>query len=262
MAAFRPDLRLLDVAPLLLLSLLLPIWARGRLSGAVNQWLGHLPVGAADRRRALTAALVAAQLPLVFALACAAGISRGRGLTVSRPAHSLARVAGGCSDGQRAVTAKISGRAALARGRLRGAVRTCVDHGRFTCAVDRRRCRVLPAPRPPQAVRTRTGGNLARTVFWRALGFRIPAALGFGLLAIGAGWAFVRNNQLHGAARDGGLRFWGAMALVLCLVSLAKPLATRRPAWAFARSLPWSARDRVSEDALLLALHALPLVLS
>src|SRR4051794_37722321 len=47
-AAFRPGLRLLDVAPLPALSLLLPLWARRRLSGAVDQWLRHLPVGEAD----------------------------------------------------------------------------------------------------------------------------------------------------------------------------------------------------------------------
>ena len=261
MAAFRPDLRSVDVAPLLLLSLLLPLWARGRLSGAVDQWLGHLPAGAADRQRALTAALVAAQLPLVVALACAAGISRGRGLTVAVPLIRwhvwLVAAAMASVPSQRRF---LAGPLSLAAGfaALFGPAWTMAGSFALLTGIDA--LSSLPA-RPPQTVRTSTGGNLARTVFWRALGVRIPAALGLGLLAIGAGWAFVRNNQLHGAARDGGLRFWGAMALVLCLLSLARPLATRRPAWAFARSLPWSARDRVSEDAFLLALHALPLVL-
>jgi hypothetical protein len=90
---------------------------------------------------------------------------------------------------------------------------------------------------------------------------------GLGLVAIGVGWLFVRNNGLVGMSAQSPLRFTGGTASVLCIFSLTKALALRRPAWSLARSFPWSAThpwsatQRVAQDGLSLGAHALPLLL-
>ncbi|MGB6341063.1 MAG: hypothetical protein WBF32_14935, partial [Candidatus Aminicenantaceae bacterium] len=41
---------------------------------------------------------------------------------------------------------------------------------------------------------------------------------------------------------------------------IANSLAVRRPPWPWARSLPWSAKQRITTDALLIGLSAIPIL--
>ena len=110
--------------------------------------------------------------------------------------------------------------------------------------------------------RLRAAGSLLQVrIAWRAVGPRMLRAYGAGLLALGAGWLFIVNNDLAGPRVEIVARFFGSVASILCISSLAKTLALRRPMWPLARSFPWSATRRVAEDGLFLAAHALPLVL-
>jgi len=82
----------------------------------------------------------------------------------------------------------------------------------------------------------------------------LPAAV-----ALGAAWLFLTNNEL--AARTAfSLSLFGlSLGLTGFIGTAAEILAVRRPAWPWSRSLPRSAAARVRDDALLLALLALPL---
>jgi hypothetical protein len=61
------------------------------------------------------------------------------------------------------------------------------------------------------------------------------------------------NNDLAPGIARGAARFGGAFAVLFLLASLAEQLSVRRPAWAWARSLPRSAARRIADDAALLA---------
>jgi hypothetical protein len=117
--------------------------------------------------------------------------------------------------------------------------------------------RATPARRPWKPA----GTVLHWRVAWRALGIQIFLACGWGLVAIGAGLLFVHNNGLVGVSARAVLRCAGATASVLCIFSLTKGLALRRPAWPLARSFPWSATHRVAADGVFLGGHVLPLLL-
>ncbi|MEN6560545.1 MAG: hypothetical protein ABFD52_07215 [Acidobacteriota bacterium] len=82
----------------------------------------------------------------------------------------------------------------------------------------------------------------------------IPAAA-----ALGAAWLFLRNNDLAARPAFAVSLIGLALALVVFIAVVADVLASRRPAWPWLHSLPRSAAARVRDDALLLAMLALPL---
>jgi hypothetical protein len=98
-------------------------------------------------------------------------------------------------------------------------------------------------------------------IAWRALGSRLFGAWALGLLPVGAAFAFTTNNALAPEHVRLAARLGAGLAMTLALTQTAEALAVRRPAWPWSRSLPWSAARRVTADALLLGLHALPLIL-
>lgn len=97
-------------------------------------------------------------------------------------------------------------------------------------------------------------GLSMRAVRGRLIIAYLPAAV-----ALGAAWLFLTNNEL--AARTAfSLSLFGlSLGLTGFIGTAAEILAVRRPAWPWSRSLPRSAAARVRDDALLLALLALPL---
>jgi len=95
---------------------------------------------------------------------------------------------------------------------------------------------------------------------WRALGTRVFTAAWGGLLPLGAVALFLANNTLTALQAGLAVRLGGGAALVLACANIAEPLAARRPAWPWSRSLPWSAARRVIFDACLIAVPALALV--
>ena len=92
----------------------------------------------------------------------------------------------------------------------------------------------------------------------RALGMGIIGAWAAGAVPLLAGALFLMNNELPAPLAGRGARGAMAVALVVTLAALADRLALHRPAWPWARSLPWTSRRRAAEDAVLLALLASP----
>lgn len=240
--------------------------AAPRVCRGLHGWLHHLPIGGLAHRRAAGLAIAVAQSPLlILFLFLAAFASRsfstlivdGLGLVITAlgaavavtpserrwlarvPALAAATVAGSGGWGMVGVGAGLIVVADLAAGPL------ARDRGR-------------PVTHPSR----RTGGRLLEPrIAWRALGGSVFGAYAIGLLPVGTAWAFLAHNALAPEHARLGARLGAGCAVVLLLAQIGESLAVHRPAWPWSRSLPWSAARRVGADALLLGLHALPLIL-
>jgi len=260
-AAFARRPVIENVIPFVGLALLLPAWAAARLSSGLNGWLRHLPFNNADNRRGLTLALVTAQLPLILILVILGFFAHGQRLPIAVPAirWALVLTAGALASvpvGHRYAVVLLALTAlavALVGSGVSVAVSAVLLIGTDVVAGP---IRTTPR-RTPRAARSLLNWRIA----WRAIGAHMLRAYGVGLLALGAGWLFIVNNDLVGRPADAVARFTGAVASLLCVSSLAKTLAVRRPMWSLSRSFPWSAARRVAGDGVFLAAHTLPLVL-
>jgi hypothetical protein len=99
------------------------------------------------------------------------------------------------------------------------------------------------------------------TVSWRALKLRFLASYIFALLVIGASALFISNNNLSARLSTKALLFGGALSLAIVCAGTGSILASRRPPWPWARSLPWSAGLRIMMDSLFLGIQAIPLLI-
>lgn len=95
----------------------------------------------------------------------------------------------------------------------------------------------------------------------RALGMwitlvHLPAAV----FAAPTGLA-IHNNEFTPEQSDLVLRLGTSLAITATVLAMATLLSARRPPWAWSRSLPWSARQRVIADAVLMLLVASPLLI-
>ena len=260
-AAFRNPPLAGDLAPFVALALALPAWAAARLSGGVSGWLRHLPFNGTDNRRGLTLALVAGQSPLVVILAFLAVVAYSDGLAIGLPLVRWVLILVAAAIAALPVERRFA-LLALAIAALvlaaTGSGPAMVVAAVLLLATDRvaGRLRRATSTRPRAIV-----SLLHWRIAWRALSTRLITAYGAGGLALAGGWLAIVNNDLAGPRADAVARFSGALAAVLCISSLASGLALRRPMWPLARSLPWSARQRVAQDALFMTVHALPLLL-
>jgi len=260
-AAFSRRLVIDDIVPLVGLALLLPAWTAPRLSSGVNGWLRHLPFNSAHNRRSLALALVVGQLPLALMLVVLAVFAHEHGLPIAVPAARWALVLTAAAIASLPVEHKypvvLLALAALAAA-LAGSLSSMAVSAMLLVATDPVAGGIRTAPkRAPRSASSFLHWRIA----WRALGPRLLRAYGVGLLALGAGWLAIVNNQLAGRPAETSARCAGSVASVLCISSLSKALAVRRPMWPLARSFPWSATIRVAQDGFFLAAHTLPLVL-
>jgi len=95
----------------------------------------------------------------------------------------------------------------------------------------------------------------------RAVRGRILLAYLPAVFVLGAAWLFLRNNDLSARPAFALSLFGLSLAITAFIATAADILASRRPVWPWLRSLPLSAAARVRDDALLLALLALPLAI-
>jgi hypothetical protein len=95
----------------------------------------------------------------------------------------------------------------------------------------------------------------------RAVGLKIliPYALSGGVLALTQ--AFLWNNPVSGPTAAAAARFGGMLATAVFLAGAASILAAKRPPWPLARTWPRSARRRVLDDTLFLAVPAVLLLI-
>ena len=108
-----------------------------------------------------------------------------------------------------------------------------------------------------------TPGSLRMFRFtWRALGWRLLAPLPMPALALAAAWFYTRNNDLVGPEVGFVARLWSVIAVALYAGAVADVVVTRRPAWPWIRSLPWSSTARVADDAIAIGAPALAISLA
>jgi hypothetical protein len=258
---------------LALVCLTLASWATGRIAVGQAGWLRHLPVSeTAQRRAALLAAMTAQSSVVVAALvllpfatgpagasghASALGIAPGRLFAIPLTCAAAALASWPAVGSRRsrflAIVALLLLAPASAAG-IAGAVPLLVLSELLCGALasrdegPRRRSSRLPGP---------------LLVALRALGPGALPALVPALVPIAAMAALRINNDLAPPVARGAARFGGALSGVFLLAALAERLAVRRPVWAWARSLPWSAPARLRGDAALLAAScSVPLALT
>lgn len=245
--------------------------AAPRVCRGLGGWMRHLPIHGRAQRRAALVAIAVAQTPLLIGLAAFAGVATGLGkdplaflvdllaLGVCAPAAALAvmpveRPWAARPLALAAALAAVSGGAWLL---LAGVALLLVADA---VAGELPRHGTAGAPVHEGGRLGLPGGFVEVRIAWRSLKWRALSAWLLGLLPLGAAFLFVANNDLAPRhVRLAGL-LGGASAVVLLLADLGEALGVRRPAWPWARSLPWSADRRVRADAALLAAHALPLV--
>lgn len=249
-----------DIVPFAVLGFALPLLGAPRIVRGCSDWLRHLPVTSSGLRRGVTLGLLAVELPLVVGVICLAAVARDLGMAVgSRLAQiGVFFVAAAFS----AVPVKrqwLATPLSLAAGvmALRGLSSALAAAG-LLAAVD---LAAGPLRQPGRSARSwsEAGFWFHFQLVWRALGWRIAGPYLSGIAALAATELFLANNTLPNSLAAAAGRFGGTVALALFMFGVAAQVAARRPAWAWARSLPWSSSRRIRSDALFLALHALPL---
>jgi hypothetical protein len=260
--------------------------AAPRVCAGLGGWLRHLPVAGATHRRAAAAAVAVAEAPLLAFLAllvlaarsgpgaataprlvgllavalAAAQIAmptRRRAAAVP-PALAAGLLAGLGSWPALAAALPLLAVADLAAGHLRSprTARSRGDSRRWLGARPPAAVERLPADPSGRHAAALLPARIAR----RALGWRPLRAYAVALLPWLAAALVAANNQLLPLHAARAALLGGGGACVLLLAGLAGTLAARRPAWPWARSLPWSARRRVLDDSLLLGASCLPVL--
>lgn len=244
------------------LCFLLPAFAAPLMLAGLNGWMRHLPSSGVGNRRGLTFALVAVQVPLAVLLSLLGIVAYNHDRAVYLPALRLALllVAGAFA----AVPSRRQPIAAI----LSVAAAICAATGGWVwmtlalvllAAVD-----LLAGPlrNPPPARAWRPAGPLfSARIVMRALGPSIAGPYMVSLIPIGAALLFTMNNTPPPGIAAGVARFGGALSLTLFICGIVDRLVVRRPVWPWARSLPWSAANRILADAELLAALGLPVII-
>jgi hypothetical protein len=267
--------------------------AAPRVCVGLDGWLRHLPVAGASHRRAATAAIALAQAPVLAILAllvltarpspgAAAAHLAGlivvawaaaqlrlptrRRVAVRLPALAAGLLAGFGSWPALAAALPLLAAADLTAGRTQFPPaarvprrRRAGGRGSGLAAAGGSGGAAAPTVRGAGWAAVRRSRSLSMRIAWRALGWRPARAYGLALLPWLAAALFCRNNQLTPLYAARAALLSGGASCVLLVASLAGTLALRRPAWPWARSLPWPARRRVLEDAALLGVDCLPL---
>jgi len=239
-----------------------------RLTLGLGGWTRSLPVTGVQHRRGVTYALPIIQLPLAAGVVVAATLTAAAyHVPLSAPkliGVPVALVAAGA--------AVIPARRAFlsAPGFLASALAAALGHWAtlgiaiaLFIAADLGAGPLRFATRRSAVASPAMPGTLPMFRFtWRAVGWRLLAPLPVPALALAAAWFYTRNNEL--VAPDVGFvaRLWSVIALALYVGALADIVVTRRPAWPWIRSLPWSSTARAADDAVAIGLPAVAVALA
>ena len=239
-----------------------------RLTLGLGGWTRSLPVTGVQHRRGVTYALPIIQLPLAAAVLVAAILTAtAYHVPVSGPkliGAPVALVAAGAA----AVPAR---RAFLsAPGFLASALAASLGHWETLAvgialfvAADLTAGSLRVAVRRSAVASPAMPGTLPMFRFtWRAVGWRLLAPLPVPALALAAAWFYTRNNELVGPEVGFVARLWSVIALALYVGAIADIVVTRRPAWPWIRSLPWSSTARAADDALAIGLPGVVVALA
>lgn len=218
---------------------LIASWARHRLAPAQGSWIRHLPASGSTHRLALIIGFIAVQTPLLLAVALAAIATSlsGNRIGIARIGFLVLAVL---------VVAWRAAPAETAGSRTRRRVWSVGGHpgGSDGIHADGR-----------GTVLATTARIASRAVGWRRLG-----PLVYGLVPLLGCLILSSNNQLAMESAARVARFSACLSAALLVAGLSEQLGWLRPAWPWARSLPWSSGSRVAADAWFLGLHAAPLL--
>jgi hypothetical protein len=238
--------------------------AAPRVCRGLGGWLRHLPVDGLAHRRAAALAVAVAELPLLILLAVlslygAAGREAFAVDALALAVTALATAVAPVPAKRRLASTPLALAAALVAGS--GSWLALAAGTGLLVAADAVAGPLARMGAPSHVHGRGLGGPwIEARIAWRALGWRLAGAYAAGLLPLLACFAFANNNdQLAPAHQRLATLLGGGWAVVLLFAQLAESLAVRRPSWPWSRSLPWPAARRVGADAILLALHTLPL---
>jgi hypothetical protein len=227
-----------------------------RLTLGLGGWTRSLPATLVHHRRAVTYALPMIQLPLAAAVVVAAVLTAAAyHVPLSGPkliGAPVALVAAGAAvvparRGFLSAPAFLASAFAAVLGHwatlaIAIALFVVADLAAGPLRFAVRRSRVASPAMP---------GTLPMFRFtWRAVGWRLLAPLPAPALALAAAWFYTRNNELVGPDVSFVARLWSVIAIALYVGAVADVMVTRRPAWPWVRSLPWSSTARAADDAL------------
>lgn len=250
------------LAAIATLAFLFAFSAARRLAHGANAWVRHMPFTDRSNRRALAAALVAVQLPLVIALGLLGFVAHFSGAAVFRPVLlRLILVFVGAAFAAMPVARR------WATSSLSVAASGMALYGPLPLLIPAASLLVV-AEAVAGTIRTAKPPRIwspATTLFdcriaWRALGYRMIASYVGALVPVGLALFFTINNAPPPALSAGAARLGGCIGTMLFMAGLAARLAVWRPVWPWARSLPWSSVRRVAGDGLILAGHTIPLL--
>ena len=234
-------------------------WAAPRVWHGVDGWVRHLPADWPAHRRALLGALTAAQLPVAIGWCAMWCVAWSVGSDIE-PRRLLAMpvvlvgVSLTCAPAGWSVVVASAGVVTVGLALFAGWPGLAMA---VVVALATERLIVPPRGRTRPGVLWRSSvsaGLIPGLIAFRAIGRRLLNAYAPILIPLGTAWLFVRNNP--GASHAGPLRLAAGCTAALVIARLTQELITRRPPWRWAGSLPWSAADRVRDDALWLAAQA------
>lgn len=105
------------------------------------------------------------------------------------------------------------------------------------------------------------GYFLNAVIVWRAVKLRIFVAYLLAAIPISFALLFLSNNQVSPELALKVVTLGGALGVTVFLAFFSNYVAFRRPAWPWARSLPWTARGRILLDSVYLIAFAVPLII-
>ena len=231
-----------------------------RLTLGLGGWTRSLPVTGVQHRRAVTYALPIIQLPLAAAVVVAALLTAAAyHLPLSGPkliGAAVALVAAGAAavPAHRTLLAAPAFLASAFVAALGHWATLAVAIALFIAA-DLTAGPLRFTVRRSAVASPAMPGTLAMFRFtWRAVGWRLLAPLPGPALALAAAWFYTRNNELAGPDVGFVARLWSVIALALYMGATADIVVTRRPAWPWIRSLPWSSTARATDDVVAIGL--------
>ena len=227
-------------------------------------WIRHLPAAGSLQRRLAALAVLTAQTPIVLIWAVLAFAARGMygvqiipflaGLPISAAAASLAVL-----PLRRKYPVLLLGASAAVLAASSSWLFLAASFG-LILAADLSAGPIIP-------IRRRTVFSLPKgvafhlAIAWRALRFRLILPYIPSLFLIGLSFFFLANNAAGPSLAATVARLNGALSLIVFCGIFTHILASRRPPWPWARTFPVRAETRIFNDALLLVLHSVLLLI-